>query len=226
MDPSNHDTDSEEDRRPRFYVMVWFLAGAMILVVSLRMYIRIFLRKAVGWDVSTTRQASPPRAFTHTVCFMQDYIICLALVSTISYIYEWIKELTGESSQALHLMECSFVTLALKYGVMLHIYDLQILPLLEIVKWFTATEITAIITPVIVKLSVCISILRLVTYAQRKVTITIWVLMVVLVTTGLGTFIAFCLQCIPLQKVWKPWIDGKCMKRETVLNNLYYFYGC
>ena len=109
---------------------------------------------------------------------------------------------------------------------MLHMSEIPLLELLLVVRWFTVTEIVAIATPVLVKLSVCISILRMVTIAQRTVTRTIWILITVLVTTGLGTFIAFLLQCIPLQKVWKPWLDGKCMDRTTTLVDLYYFYGC
>lgn len=108
-----------------------------------------------------------------------------------------------------------FATLAIHHGMLIHVYYLTPLEIANVVKWIKAIEMCCIIIPVLIKLSVCISILRLVSNAQRSVTIAIALLMATLSLTGLVTFLVEGMQCLPLRKLWEPMVPGKCMTMET-----------
>ena len=47
------------DRRRSYLILIWILFGFSTVFISARMYMRVFVRKVVGWD---------------------DYLICFALV--------------------------------------------------------------------------------------------------------------------------------------------------
>lgn len=118
--------------------------------------------------------------------------------------------------QLVQLINNVFATLAVHNGMLIHIYYLTPAEVANTIKWVKATEMCCIIIPVFIKLSVCVSILRLVTVAQRTVTIAICTLMAVLTLTGLATFLVEGMQCLPLKKLWEPEVSGRCISMHTV----------
>ena len=73
---------------------------------------------------------------------------------------------------------------------------------------------------VLIKLSVCISILRIIERARRNIAICIYSLMAVLSLTGIAAFLVEAAQCVPMRKLWVPMIPGYCLKNEIVTRML------
>ena len=118
--------------------------------------------------------------------------------------------------QVVQVVTIVVATLATHNGMMIHIYYLTPEQVANTIKWLKGIEIGCIICPMLIKLSICVSILRLVTDAQRTITIAIWFLMLVLSLTGTATFLVEAVQCMPLKKLWEPEVPGKCIKAEIV----------
>ena len=99
--------------------------------------------------------------------------------------------------------------------MLLHVYYLTPIQVADSVKWIKGIELCCIIIPVLIKLSICVSILRLVTVAQRAVSIAICTLMGVLSITGIATLLVQSMQCLPLRGLWELSVPAKCMHQST-----------
>ena len=101
--------------------------------------------------------------------------------------------------------------------MLIHIYYLTPVQVGDVIKWIKGIELCCIIIPVLIKLSICVSILRLVTVAQRAISVAICTLMGVLSITGIATFLVESMQCLPLRGLWQPSISAKCMHLSTAV---------
>ena len=67
----------------------------------------------------------------------------------------------------------------------------------------------------LVKISVCLALLRVVERARRGITLFLWSLLVLVATTHLALAMLFFLHCRPLARLWNPKVNGSCMSTYT-----------
>ena len=69
----------------------------------------------------------------------------------------------------------------------------------------------------VVKISVCLALLRVVERARRRITLFLWLLLVLVATTHLTLTMLFFLHCRPLARLWNPKVNGSCMSTHTMV---------
>ena len=69
----------------------------------------------------------------------------------------------------------------------------------------------------VVKISVCLALLRVVERARRRITLFLWSLLVLVATTHLTLTMLFFLHCRPLARLWNPKVNGSCMSAHTMV---------
>ncbi|KAL9084407.1 MAG: hypothetical protein Q9159_005241 [Coniocarpon cinnabarinum] len=103
-----------------------------------------------------------------------------------------------------------FNTVGTYHGLELDKHDAKPYQYTEVMKWMKSYSIAIIISPVLIKLSVCLAILRLIARTYPVLHIFVWIVMTVLVLNGLATFLFQVLECIPLEKAWNRALPGRC----------------
>lgn len=107
--------------------------------------------------------------------------------------------------------------LEVKYGLGRHI--VYITPTLtEFLKSVTVGELTNALGVGFVKLSVCFFVLRLIDRTHRRVTRTLYSVM--LLNTAVTLVAVFCIafQCRPFEKIWHRNIPGHCFSSQILTN--------
>ena len=100
--------------------------------------------------------------------------------------------------------------------MLIHIYYLQPADLAKTIQWVKVNMMLCIVTQVLIKISVCISFLRIIEHAKRGITISFYVLMATLILTGIAAFLLEAFQCVPWRKLWIPMLQGYCLNNEVV----------
>lgn len=94
----------------------------------------------------------------------------------------------------------------------------------DVFKWTIIAEIQSYSAVTLVKLSVCLFILRAIKGTHRNVAKFIYVLMVLVTMLGLAAMLTDVLQCFPLEKAWRPKLEGSCIS-PRVLTRLTEVFG-
>ena len=69
----------------------------------------------------------------------------------------------------------------------------------------------------VVKVSVCLALLRVVERARRGITLFLWSLLVFVAVTHLALAMLFFLHCRPLVALWNPEVHGSCLSTHTTV---------
>ena len=69
---------------------------------------------------------------------------------------------------------------------------------------------------VLVRISVCLFVLRLVPATQKSYIRWIWALVIFNVVVTLAVFLAFCLQCRPFSALWDHSVAARCIQRAEM----------
>lgn len=69
----------------------------------------------------------------------------------------------------------------------------------------------------VVKISVCLALLRVVERARRGITLFLWSLLVFVAVTHLALAMLFFLHCRPLAALWNPEVHGSCLTTHTTV---------
>lgn len=69
----------------------------------------------------------------------------------------------------------------------------------------------------VVKISVCLALLRVVERARRGITLFLWFLLVFVAVTHLALAMLFFLHCRPLAALWNPEVHGPCLSTHTTV---------
>lgn len=88
---------------------------------------------------------------------------------------------------------------------------IYVLPTLDnVVMWITFTELFSTIGVCLVKVSVCLFVLRFIGSTHRPLRILLWMLITVMSAITIALSVVLLLQCQPLAKVWNPNLPGTC----------------
>ena len=89
---------------------------------------------------------------------------------------------------------------------------------IAVLEYAALSEPISVIDIGIVKVSVCLCLLRIVDGAKRKTRLFLWSLLILVVLSHLGLAMVFFLHCLPLAALWNPVVHGNCMSTDqTVL---------
>lgn len=92
-----------------------------------------------------------------------------------------------------------------------HVYYLFKQQIIETTKWTTLSEIQSAIGVCLVKLSVCLFILRMIASTHKVMRRTLISLVTILTLLMLGNVLVICFQCVPFEAVWNPAIQARCI---------------
>ena len=172
------------------------------ITILLRMYVRARIVRAVGWD---------------------DWLMLLALVSFLSHNTAHPAELT--KIQVLGVVATGAELKAVALGFGRHAYYLTPSQRYNIMMWASVSSTHCIMALCVGKISLCISLLRIIQGAGwRKLRWIIYITMFVVFAVNTVVAITNYVQCNPVQKNWNPAIPGTCWKPSVQLS-LTYFRG-
>ena len=127
--------------------------------------------------------------------------------------------------QIAGIVGSAFLTKLVREGVGLHIYCMPRNKLPMIVKWSILSQIVNIFGIGLVKISVCLCVLRLIDRARKKLTVFLWVLITFCVVSHVAQVVLFVIQCRPMSAIWNSHINGQCFSAHVVYLAGYIGFG-
>lgn len=110
-------------------------------------------------------------------------------------------------------------------GMGRHIYCLSIGQILDLAKWALLSQIGISITLGLMKISVCLFVLRVVDKARKGIAKAIWLLIYFVALTHILQVIMYVVQCRPLTALWDIKVRGQCFSTHIVYTIAYLNYG-
>lgn len=165
------------------------------ITIGLRFYVR-FTRRTHGWD---------------------DYLIYLAWVSNppVKQAYETI--LTDTILQVAALVDQVAVAMSVHYGIGRHSIYVE-KNLQSYGPWVPVVQVCQTLGVCLVRASIALLLLRLISRTYRVWQITLWAIMAI---NFAFTFVALLmggLDCMPLAKEWVPSMEGYCFPGSMLQN--------
>ena len=90
-----------------------------------------------------------------------------------------------------------------------------------IYKWLIYAEIIDSIGIMLIKVSICFGVLRIIQKTRKKTHYFLWGLMIVVIAIHIAQAVLFGAQCIPLRAVWDLSVKGKCLSKESIYRSFY-----
>ncbi|KAF6223002.1 hypothetical protein HO133_001053 [Letharia lupina] len=187
----------------------WILLSFGILTVSLRIYVRSGVNGKIGWDdyTAVASLVSTPSylrfAFTSVVARfpnrMKDKWLTLALI------------------QAVGILAGGFFTKMITSGMGRHVSCLPPQSVIAMLEFSAISEALNVFGIGVVKISVCLALLRVVERARRGITLFLRSLLVFVAVTHLALALLFFLHCRPLAALWNPKVQGSCLSTHTTV---------
>lgn len=106
-----------------------------------------------------------------------------------------------------------------------HIFCLPQGSIYPVTKWSLLAQICNVIGIGLVKISVCLCVLRLIDRVRRRLSQFIWVLLAVVAISHFVQVVIFLLYCRPLNALWNPKVKGTCLSAHVVYAAGYANYG-
>ena len=125
----------------------------------------------------------------------------------------------------LGLLAGGFFTKMIASGMGRHLICLPPDQVISMLEWSALSEPVSVIGVGVIKISVCLCLIRVVDKARRKLSRFLWFLIAFIIVTHLGLAMVFFLHCIPLAKLWNPEIEGRCMSTHTTVLAGYIGFG-
>jgi hypothetical protein len=104
-------------------------------------------------------------------------------------------------------------------GCHLSTLDDPVTSALHLVEWNSIYQVINVTGAFFTKLSIGIFLLRL--QNNQKFRLTIWIFLLPLAITTLAVVLVVLLQCIPLEALWNPSVNGHCISPEIPLDVSY-----
>ena len=87
----------------------------------------------------------------------------------------------------------------------------------SVLEFTTIFEAVNVIGIGVVKISVCLTLLRVVERGRRRISQFLWILLVFVAVTHLALAMLFFLHCRPLAALWNPQVHGSCLSTNTTV---------
>lgn len=190
----------EESQVTTLMTLKWILYSLSTFTVGLRLYFRLGTRGGLGAD---------------------DYVIFASWAShRISQ-----KMLILIVSQVVASIVGGFLTKWILVGLGSHLACLSDAQKVQVLKWSQLTQTVDVVGVGLVKISVCLSVLRVLERAAKKLSQCIWVLLTFIVASHVTQLILFLTQCRPMEAIWVPQIHHQCFSLHVTYLAGYIRFG-
>ena len=88
-------------------------------------------------------------------------------------------------------------------------------------KWTLVAETELVIATCLIKLSVCIFVLRFINRTRKRLQYCIYILMAFMIVSTVGLVIALLVQCRPVAALYDPHVKGKCYSKHVLFSVAY-----
>ena len=175
----------EESQATTLLALSWTLFTLSTIVLGLRLYFRLSTRSGLGSD---------------------DYTIFASWASSLVY------SLTDVlmRNQVIGAVDAGFLTKWVLSGLGSHLQCLSATQSFDVLKWSQLTQIVDVVGIGLVKISVCLCVLRVLERAAKNLARCIWVLLAFIVASHVTQLILFLTQCRPMDAIWIPQVHSQC----------------
>ncbi|KAL8674500.1 MAG: hypothetical protein Q9168_001092 [Polycauliona sp. 1 TL-2023] len=129
------------------------------------------------------------------------------------------------ASLVIGIVGGAFLTKLVQSGGGKHISCLPPGQIYPVLKWSLLAQVSNVLGIGLVKISVCLCVLRLIDRARRRLSQFLWVLIAVVAVSHLIQALIFLVQCRPLAAVWSPKVKGTCFSHRVTYAAGYANYG-
>ncbi|KAL8788441.1 MAG: hypothetical protein Q9213_001664 [Squamulea squamosa] len=119
----------------------------------------------------------------------------------------------------------SFLTKLVQTGAGKHIYCLPRGQIYPVLKWSLLAQVCNVLGIGLVKISVCLCVLRLIDRARRRLSQFLWVMIIIVAVSHLIQALIFLVQCRPLNALWNPKVKGTCFSSRVAYTAGYANYA-
>ena len=129
----------------------------------------------------------------------------------------WWDDWTALASLLMGIVSGGFFTKMIASGMGRHVDCLDPESVVAMLEFSAISEALNVIGIGIVKIAVCLALLRVVDRARRKMAIFLWGLLVFVALTHSVLAMIFFLHCRPLAALWNPEVKGSCLSTNTAV---------
>ncbi|KAI4247289.1 MAG: hypothetical protein L6R42_009690, partial [Xanthoria sp. 1 TBL-2021] len=129
------------------------------------------------------------------------------------------------ASLVIGIVGGSFLTKLVQTGGGKHVQCLPTGQIYPVLKWSLLAQVCNVVGIGLVKISVCLCVLRLIDRARRRLSQFLWVLIAIVTVSHVIQALVFLLQCRPLNALWNPKVKGTCFSMHVAYTAGYVNYG-
>ena len=132
-----------------------------------------------------------------------------------------VQRLTNEVEQVVGLPGPFLATHWVHTGLGKHIECLGPAGAYATVKWSIVTQATHIVCLGLVKISVCLCVLRVIDRVERRIATFLWSNIALVGAVHVAQVAVLLAECIPLNAMWDPSVHGRCYSPKTAYTTTY-----
>lgn len=144
-------------------------------------------------------------------------VVSLRIYLRLSRHATWWDDWTALASLLMGILSGGFFTKMITSGMGRHVNCLNPESVVAMLEFSAISEALNVIGIGIVKIAVCLTLLRVVDRARRKMALFLWGLLVFVALTHLALAMIFFLHCRPLAALWNPEVKGSCLSTNTTV---------
>ena len=126
-----------------------------------------------------------------------------------------------EAQQVVGLPDPFFVTQWIHTGLGKHIECLGPAGAYATMKWSISAQAQHIACLGLVKISVCLCVLRVIDRVERRIATFLWSNIAIVGVVHLAQLAMLLAECVPLNAMWKPSVHGRCYSPTTAYTTTY-----
>ncbi|KAL8978435.1 MAG: hypothetical protein Q9205_005972 [Flavoplaca limonia] len=132
---------------------------------------------------------------------------------------------TYRAANVIGLVGGSLLTKLVHSGGGKHISCLPTGQIYPVLKWSLLAQVSNVLGIGLVKISVCLCVLRLIDRARRRLSQFLYALIAIVAVSHLIQVLIFLVQCRPLNALWNPKLKGTCFSHRVTYAAGYANYG-
>lgn len=189
--PPGNALPPDTDASALVLAICWVFLGLAIVIVAMRFYARGILTGMLSWDDYT---------------ILLSLVICSRLQSGMA----------NTDVQTLGVSQGIFQILSCAAGFGRNVQFLQSTEIERVLLYIAIAELTHTFGTYLVRISVCLFVLRLVPNHEKRFRWWIYALMAFFTVVTMIALFFLCFQCIPFQGLWNQKIKARCIARDKL----------
>ena len=198
--PAQLEALCQESQQSSVLLMQWLFAITAVVIVSLRLYCRTKFGKGLGLD---------------------DYVLVAGAVGLVPCLNSYSKTCTDDTEQIVGLPNPFLVTKWVHTGLGKHIQCLDPARAYATLQWSIASQALHIACLGLVKVSLCLCVLRVIDRVERRISTFLWVNIALVGATHAAQLAMLLAECRPLNALWDLGVHGTCYSPDTTYITTY-----